>query len=226
MQTPITIATLVQAPAAPSGGGRAAALQLAPDVMHACKLGTGDLVLVRVLMRCVHGHVYRVNNTFAHLIRVTALCALSAGRRHVRRSRSRHPAPQQRRRRRRPSHAAHVGLPRRPQPRAAGDTAHGRAAAGGAAPGPLAAGGQRGRLSGSRQLLDPTSRSCSNRYSIYQRPLLRASAGVAGRQAAQRRHRGDTPPRSVTRPSRAGQSGRRVQVCRPAGGGGAAERRQ
>ncbi|KAI8476766.1 MAG: P-loop containing nucleoside triphosphate hydrolase protein [Monoraphidium minutum] len=47
-EAPLTLATLVDAPAVGVGGGggaRAASLHLAPDVMHACRLGTGELVL-------------------------------------------------------------------------------------------------------------------------------------------------------------------------------------
>lgn len=51
MEQPLTLVTVVDGPtAAPGGGGssmRAAAAQLSPDVMHQCKLSTGEVVLVR-----------------------------------------------------------------------------------------------------------------------------------------------------------------------------------
>jgi hypothetical protein len=55
MEAPLTLASLIDAPAPGGGSGRAAALQLAPDAMHQCRLGTGDLVLVGLnfLMTCM-----------------------------------------------------------------------------------------------------------------------------------------------------------------------------
>ena len=49
MQPPMAVAVLLEAAsgaADAASSGRVAALQLPPDAMHQCKLGTGDLVLV------------------------------------------------------------------------------------------------------------------------------------------------------------------------------------
>jgi hypothetical protein len=51
LDPPIALAALADAGAPPApaaaGGARAAALHLAPDAMHHCRLGAGDVVMVR-----------------------------------------------------------------------------------------------------------------------------------------------------------------------------------